>query len=360
MEMRYPRGHETPRNFRAPGKAKAPSHRPVEAWSFLSSDRCGVEGVAELRCSLGASLSDRRVRSAASPARPRTSRAVDSRSKGETAPASREGPPGRRVLHESVDSHADRQADPHPLWHPLPSRALLASDASPTGLDVPEARAEGHATERGRDRALEAAGVAAYKKTPISGEPISSLSTKVGSCSSPTLSGRGHPRGRPLSSIISTGRTRCLRSPHSAFPQSDGGPPSTSAFGPGTSPGPWWRPFCGSSSATSGGLCWCCGTGARSTATMKSNASGSAPPERIGSSSPRTLLSSTRPSLSGLKAIRRWPTAPQKPSQFCTSGSTRPRTESANPRNSCGPVSSPANCLGHVRQWRIHYLRDAQ
>jgi hypothetical protein len=78
-----------------------------------------------------------------------------------------------------------------------------------TGLELPEAGAPHGGMRRGRDRAVEAWGMAADKKTPRDVAPISCSSMRAASCSSRTSAGRGRPAGRPRACATATATIAC-------------------------------------------------------------------------------------------------------------------------------------------------------
>lgn len=95
-----------------------------------------------------------------------------------------ERPPGGRLSDGTLDACARRGRHPAPVWCAVPSVSRLAPAPS-DGLELPETGAARIRTRRSGDRGVEAAALAAYKKTPHDVAPISSSLMNQGFCSFP-------------------------------------------------------------------------------------------------------------------------------------------------------------------------------
>lgn len=182
LEICYPMGYETLWNSQNSGNAKAPRHRLATIGQDVSVRGGESRFLLKLCGTLAPGLPEERTQGAAAQTHSGTSSEALSGAKGEAAQTSAPRRSRRRIPHGPMDLGAYRPGDSQALWRTLPSRALLVSDERSAWLEQSEARKESQAKERGRNRALEAAHLAAYKKTPISLRPIWSLSTKAVSC----------------------------------------------------------------------------------------------------------------------------------------------------------------------------------
>ena len=121
----------------------------------------------------------------------------------ETAPAERVDrsvkgrSAGRRLRHRNVDRPPRGRANPPALGHRVSSGACMES-AGGVGLELPETRTAGPATQREKNPAVEADPMAAYKKKPARCGRIWSSWMRAGfclfrRCSAPGRQGAGLP-----------------------------------------------------------------------------------------------------------------------------------------------------------------------
>src|SRR3990172_8080743 len=194
--LRYPMGHETPRNPRAAPDATGAGHRPASVRQDLSINRRDPECFNQFGGALGASPSQGWRESAPAQACAWASADADTATEAPLVAVAGQGAPVRRIYDRPVDPAAHRHADRETFRDTLSSRPCVAGDAG-RGLDVSEAGAAGAATGRARHRALEDTGVAADKTKPKDLGPISSSSTKAASSSSLTSARPGRRSDRP-------------------------------------------------------------------------------------------------------------------------------------------------------------------
>jgi hypothetical protein len=200
--------HETTWQFSAIGNAAPEGDRVATCRSDLSEGSLDREVFGEFGRALVSSLSSKRPPGPAdqtdSGAATTTDRGPDSDFRTSALRRSAKG----GLRHGSVDLAAggrpDREALRSALWSDRRPPAALAA----IGVDLTEAGAPGDRAQRAGHRAVEANGLAGYKKTPGAGARISSFSTKAGFCLSPMCARCGLRSAKRRFCAITTGTTR--------------------------------------------------------------------------------------------------------------------------------------------------------
>lgn len=203
--------HETLWNRTTVGKAAPAGHPSVKSGQKSVGRGTGLECICKLGVSLVANISREGFRRATPQAHSRApTKAVEVSEKtiGKGAP---EGPPSRRLSDRPVDLEPDSQSDRPGVRGPISSLPRLEAPGKP-GMELSETRASSFAKEGRRNCPLEAVPLAPYKKKPKDLGPIWSSSMNPGFCLSPMSLVLGHPKGRPLSFIISISKTEFLPS----------------------------------------------------------------------------------------------------------------------------------------------------
>jgi hypothetical protein len=218
-----------------------------------------------------------------------------------------ERPTGGRLSDGALDARARRGSHPALVWGAVPSVSRLAP-APPDGLELPETGAARHRTRRSGDRGVEAAALAAYKKTPHDVAPISSSLMNQGFCSFPMWPAHGPRAGARRACTISTNTTGCRRSRRSRCPHNGGIWDSICSFRHGRLTAWMSAPSSPPCSATSAAPSCSSGIGARSIAAEKLRHSSGSGRECRWSTSQGTRPNSIPQSLCGRAATAPWPT----------------------------------------------------
>ena len=354
----YHEGNETPRKPRTTPNAKGTGRRPASGRQNLSINSRDPELVDKFSGALGPSPSQGRPGSAPAQTGFRASADADAGAEAPPAAVAGKGLPVRRIFDGPVDLATHSQADRKIFRDALSSRPCVAGVAG-TGLDLSEAGATSAATRRESHRALEEAGLAAYKKKPEDLGAISSSSMRAASSSSPTSARPGRRLGRLRSLSTAIDAIGFPLSPASPCPHPGNGSACTSVSTPATSPA--WRlsGFC----ATFCGICvarWCSfGTAARFTGASLSAISSTNISGFMFIVFPPTLQNSIRMSSSGprqstLSPMARRRTLPRSERNYAVLS-----TEFAGRKNCCGPASTLPISPGLAPRY-IHYFYESQ
>jgi len=182
-----------------------------------------------------------------------------------------ERPTGGRLSNgaKDLDARARRGRHPALVWGAV-SPVLRLAPAPRDGLELPETGAARVRTRRTSDRGLEAAALAAYKKTPHDVAPISSSLMNQGFCSFPTWPARGPHAGARRACTIATNTTGSRRSRRSRCPHDGGILDSICSFRRGRLTALMSAPSSPPCSTTSAAPSCSSGIGARSIAAEKS------------------------------------------------------------------------------------------
>jgi hypothetical protein len=349
--------HATTRKRRATGEAPSTRCSAVGVRSKPVGRRPSGRGGGEFRVSVAAGLP--------AEGRPRPGRQTDPRSaapivRGPKAPAgdvagSRRRP--RRVSHGALDAAAGGRADSRGVRGAVSPGACLEG-ADRAGLELPEAGAPRRRAGRSGDRPVEAAGLAADKKTPLAGGRISSSSMRAGSCSSPTSAEPGPPAGRLPACATAIATIASRSAVASRSPRTAGAWRCTCGAAHGISAGWTSGRFSSTCCAISGARSPCSGIAGRSIGGAKSARSWPTIRGSRFTTSPRTPPSSIPPSTCGRRPTRNSPTAPRTISATCATAWMRRRAASVARSRFYGPAFTPRTCRG--RRDTFHCLRRTQ
>src|SRR6516162_2783693 len=169
-----PSVHETSWESGAPRAASAAGNRVAETPLELvgSGRQARVRGEFSVPLARDAPACGRRRPEGQAGARPALAADLPSEGDPGAHPGSRR--PRLGVLHGPVDDPPRRGGDPQALRCSVPPEPPVAS-TSGTGLELPETGEAGSGAGRRGHRPLEAAALAAYKKTASSAESVGSL-----------------------------------------------------------------------------------------------------------------------------------------------------------------------------------------
>lgn len=209
-------GHETHRKPRSAREAEIESPRVVETRKVQSRGCSDAWNFPYVRPSLaqGISIQWQEWDKAPSHTRPSKSVVTQAKAKAKQTPAS--GSIGPRVFNRLVDAGTYRTVDSSAVWYRVPSSPCVAYPVK-SGLELSKTRTQGAATKGERNRELEAASLAAYKKTLKSLAPTWYLKMKAGSCSLPMFAEPGHPKGKLLMYTTGLNKTKYPLSVRSLF-----------------------------------------------------------------------------------------------------------------------------------------------
>ena len=204
-QLEYNKGHETPWEFRAAGKA-APAGCPfVQSGQEPASHSSRFECFCKFRVPVASGLPRKRGSRTEAPADTRTSPQADPRSEKAACPGAFKWTSGCRVSDRFMDLKPGSESDRPTVRRSISSEPRVEASREP-GVELSEARAASFAEKRRRDRALEAVSLAPYKKTPTDVGPIWSSSMNRASCSFRTLLAPGPRRDKHLFFTTSTNK----------------------------------------------------------------------------------------------------------------------------------------------------------
>jgi hypothetical protein len=358
MFLCYDMGHETPWIPRGTGKAPTTGDNLAERKQDEPvSGRTHRGSIQKLRLSMVPRVPGGWVQS--------PSLKDNFRASSETLSPRKRGPngvalvrsAGRGISDRSLDLETDCPNHPETLWDSVSSESRLAT-ASGHGMELPETRAPGSATQRERDCALEGLPVAPYKKKPKDLGPIWSSWMNRASCSFPISVGPGLRRGKPPSCITSTNRTGFPRSMRCRCRPNGNAWRFISGSGGGTLMDWMSALSLGSCSSTSGDPSFCCGIAVPSTVVKKSSGISRTIPGFIWNTSRPMPPNLTRLSMYGIRQTalfrtlrrRAWANSRQCYKTRCD--------DSGDHQGFFGPASSLLISLGKDRSF--HYLCEAQ
>lgn len=193
-------GHETMWKPRAIREATPEGDRVVAFRTHLPEGCLGREVVAEFSRALVSGISPLRAQRFAFNAEHGPASAVDRVADDDVAAVACRRRAEGRLHHGSLDVATRGRFDRDALRRALRFDWRAPAAPATTALDLAKARATGDRTERESDRAVEAEGLAEYKKTPDACALTSCSSTRADSCSSQTCERPG---------LRSAGRRSC-------------------------------------------------------------------------------------------------------------------------------------------------------
>ena len=196
-QLEYNKGHETPWNPRAAGKAASAGHPFVQSGEEPASHSTRFECFCKFRVPVALGLPRERDWRIEAPADTRTSPQTDPRSEKAACPDAFKWTSGRRVSDRFMDLKPGSESDRPTVRRSISSEPRVEAPRE-YGMELSEARAASFTEKRRRDRALEAVSLAPYKKTPTDVGPIWSSSMNRASCSFRTLLVPGLRRDKHL------------------------------------------------------------------------------------------------------------------------------------------------------------------
>ncbi len=357
-QLKYNRGHETPWEPRAAGKATTTGCPFVKDGQEPASHSTCFECFCKFRVPVASGLPRERGSRTEAPADAGTSPQANPRSKKAACPDAFKWPSGCRLSDRFMDLEPGSESDRPTIRRSISSQPRVEAPRWP-GVELSEARAASFTEKRRRDRALEAVSLAPYKKTPTDVGPIWSSSMNRASCSFRTLPAPG-PRGdkRPF---FTTFTNKIVFRPSMRWPYRRNGGVwlSTFNFGPGISRAWISMHFSSICSALFEALLFYYGTGEPSIDGKRLNSisvnilasrKNISPPMR------RNLI---HPNMFGTKrTVHSLMVHPRIWQSSRGSSGIQPEG-SENPRSSFGLVSMHLICLGHDNK-SFHYLCKTQ
>jgi hypothetical protein len=356
-QLEYNRGHETPWEPRAAGKA-APAGCPfVQDRQEPARHSTRFECFCKFCVPVASGLPRKRGSRAEAPTDTRTSPQADPRSKKAACPGAFKWPCGCRVSDRFMDLKPGSESDRPTVRRSISSEPRVEAPREP-GVELSEARAASFTEKRRRDRALEAVSLAPYKKTPTDVGPIWSSSMNRASCSFRTLLAPG-PR-RDKHPFFTTFTNKIVFRPSMPWPYRRNGGVwlSTFNFELGISRGWISTHFSSICFAIFEAPLFYYGTVEPSIAEKRlNNISVSALASRKNTSLPmrRNLI---RQNMFGTKRTVHSPMVRPRTWQSSRDSSGIQPGESENPRTSFGLVSTHLICLGQDNSF--HYLCKTQ
>ncbi len=195
LQLEYNRGHETPWNPRAAGKAAPACHPFVQSGQKPASHSTGFECFCEFSVPVASGLPGERGSRIKAPTDARASSQANQRSKKPACADALKRASGCRVSDRFMDLEPGSQSDRPTVRRSISSQPRVETPRK-LGVELSEAGATSFAKRRGRDRSLEAVPLAPYKKTPTDVGPIWSSWMNRAFCSFRTLRGLGRRKGR--------------------------------------------------------------------------------------------------------------------------------------------------------------------
>ena len=356
-QLGYNKGHETPWEPRAAGKA-APAGRPfVQSGQEPASHSTRFECFCKFRVPVASGLPRERGWRIEAPADTRTSPQANPISEKAACPEAFKWTSGRRVSDRFMDLKPGSESDRPTVRRSISSQPCLET-ARKLGMELPETRAASFTEKRRRDRSLEAVSLAPYKKTPTDMGPIWSSSMNRASCSFRTLLAHGPRRGKRPSFTTFTNKIVFRPSMRWPYRRSGGVWPSTCNFGLGISRAWISMHFSSICSAIFEAPFFYYGTVEPSIGGKRlNNISVSVLASRKNTSLPmrRNLI---RQNMFGTKRIVHSPMVRPRTWQSSRISSGIQLGGSENPRSSFGLVSTHLICLGQDNSF--HYLCKTQ
>jgi len=233
-QLEYNKGHETPWEPKAAGKAAPAGCSFVQDRQEPASHSTRFECFCKFRVPVASGLSRERGSRIEAPADTRTSPQADPRSKKAACPGAFKWPSGCRVSDRFMDLNPGSESDRPTVRSSISSEPRVEAPREP-GMELPEARAASFTEKRRRDRALEAVSLAPYKKTPTDVGPIWSSSMNRASCSFRTLLAPGPRRDKRPSFTTFTNKVVFRPSMRWPYRRNGGVWLSTFSFGLGIS-----------------------------------------------------------------------------------------------------------------------------
>jgi len=139
-QLEYNKGHETPWNPRAAGKAASAGHPFVQSGEEPASHSTRFECFFELSVPVASGLPRERGSRTKAPADPRTSPQADPRSKKTACPGAFKGPSGCRVSDRFMDLKQGSQSDRPTVRRSISSQPCVETPRK-LGVELSEARA---------------------------------------------------------------------------------------------------------------------------------------------------------------------------------------------------------------------------
>ncbi len=229
-QLEYNRGHETPWERRAAGKAASAGCPFVKDGQKPASHSKCFKCFCKFRVPVASGLPRERGSRAEVPADTRTSPQADPGSKKAACPSAFKWPSGCRVSDRFMDLKPGSESDRPTVRRSISSEPRVEAPREP-GMELSEARAASFTAKRRRDRALETVSLAPYKKTPTDVGPIWSSSMNRASCSFRTLLAPGPRKDKRLSFTTFTNRIVFRPSTRWPYRQSGGVWLFTCSFG---------------------------------------------------------------------------------------------------------------------------------
>jgi hypothetical protein len=357
IRLCYHSGHETQWNRTATGEA-APTGNPV---AKRGKEPVGGSPSIECICKFSVSLvpdisGGGRAGIAATPHSRTPVQAFSSAEEcaGESAS---EGVLGGRISDGVMDIAADCRGNREAVRDPISSQSCLEGSGK-SGMELSEAGATCVAKGRGCHRTLGETPVAAYKKRPQDLVPTLYFLMNPVLCSPQASAGRGRRKGELHFCTMSTAMPEYPPSVPSPSPPGKDAYRCISDSAGGISRGWMSGVFSAPSSRISGGMWFCCGTGAQSIDAKKSRDSLDNTAGFIANIFPPMPRNLTLQNTSGIGPIAPSRTAHPK---TCVSspGCCTIRLENCGvPKRSSGRASMPPHCRGEDDPF--HYLCNTQ
>jgi hypothetical protein len=194
-QLEYNKGHETPWEPRAAGKAASGGCSFVKDGQEPASHSTRFKCFCKFRVPVASGLPGERGWRTEAPADTRTSPQVDPRSKKAACSGAFKWPSGCRVSDRFMDLKPGSENDRPTVRRSISSESRVEASREP-GVELSETRAASLTEKRRGDRALEAVSLAPYKKTPTDVGPIWFSSMNRASCSFRTLLAPGPRRDK--------------------------------------------------------------------------------------------------------------------------------------------------------------------
>jgi hypothetical protein len=233
-QLEYNKGHETPWEPKAAGKAASAGCSFVKDGQEPASHSTRFECFCKFRVPVASGLPRERGSRTEAPADTWTSPQADPRSKKATCSGAFKWPSGCRVSNRLMDLKPGSESDRPTVRRSISSEPRVEAPRE-SGMELSEARAASFTAKRRRDRALEAVSLAPYKKTPTDVGPIWSSSMNRASCSFRTLLAPGPRRDKRPSFTTFTNKVVFRPSMRWPYRRNGGVWLSTFSFGLGIS-----------------------------------------------------------------------------------------------------------------------------
>lgn len=351
--------HETLWNRTAVGKAAPAGHPAVKSGQKSVGSGTGLKRICKLGVSLVANISREGFQRATPKSHSRASSQAIQVPEDSVGEVASEGPPGSRLSDRPMDLKAGSQSNRPRVWGSISPLPRLEAPDKPE-VELSETRAPSVGKGRRRNCSLEALPLAPYKKKPKDLGPIWFSSMNLGFCLFPMSPVLGHPKGRPLSFIISISKTEFLPSVVFRCPLKEGAWPFIFGFAHAISQD-WMFVLSSKACLNTSAVQWfCCGIEGPSTAGRKSSNFFLVIRDCTFITFPPTHRNSIRQNMFGLRL-----TVPSATVRRRTLRSSKECSEIQcggyeAPKSSFGPVSMLPIYHGYGKNESFHYLCKTQ